>query len=79
MSQDAWKRRQASLPIEYPTQPQFVFKYPDATPEQVEDWYETELKWWGDRQFKIIIIATIVQISALGFMAAVMLMNSYLF
>ena len=79
MSQDAWKRRQASLPIEYPTQPQFVFKYPDATPKEVEDWYETELKWWGDRQFKIVIIATIVQISALGFMAAVMLMNSYLF
>ena len=79
MSQDAWKRRQASLPIEYPTQPQFVFKHRDATPQEVEDWYETELKWWGDRQFKIVIIATIVQISALGFMAAVMLMNSYLF
>ena len=79
MSQDAWKRRQASLPIEFPTQPQFVFKHRDATPQEVEDWYETELKWWGDRQFKIIIIATIVQISALGFMAAVMLMNSYLF
>ena len=21
----------------------------DATPQEVEDWYNTELKWWGDR------------------------------
>lgn len=62
-----------------PQQLRFVFKPRDATPEEVEDWYETELKWWGEKQFKIIIIATIVQISALGFMAAIMLLNGVLF
>ena len=54
MSQDAWKRRQKSLPIEYPTQTQLLFKHRDATPQEVEDWYNNELKWWGDKQFKIM-------------------------
>ena len=62
-----------------PQQLRFVFKPRDATPEEEKDWYETELKWWGEKQFKIIIIATIVQISALGFMAAIMLLNGVLF
>jgi len=79
MKQDAWKRTQRDLPIEYPTQPQFLFKHPDATPKEVEDWYNNELKWWGDRQFKIIIIASIVQILTLGFMASVMFINQNLF
>ena len=79
MSQDAWKRRQASLPIEYPTQPQFVFKHRDATPQEVEDWYNNELKWWGNRQFKIVIIASIVQLCCLAFMFSIMAINSYLF
>ena len=51
----------------------------DATPKEAEDWYEEELKWWGDRQLKIVAIATVVQISALGFMAAVMLFNQSVF
>ena len=44
----------------------------EATPEQFEEWQETELKWWADRQFIAIIIASIVQLSALGFMFSVM-------
>tara|TARA_Y100000361_G_scaffold121537_1_gene113501 strand:+ start:3132 stop:3341 length:210 start_codon:yes stop_codon:yes gene_type:complete len=44
----------------------------DATPEEFEEWQNTSLKWWADRQFKIIIIATFVQLSALGFMFSVM-------
>ena len=51
----------------------------DATPEEVEEWYQKELKWWGDRQLSIVAIATVVQICALGFMFSVMLLNSYLF
>ena len=62
-----------------PQQLRFVFKPRDGTGEEGVDWYETELKWWGEKQFKIIIIATIVQISALGFMAAIMLLNGVLF
>ena len=79
MKHDAWKRTQRDLPIEYPTQPQFLFKHPDATPKEVEDWYENELKVWADRQFPIIWIACAVQLSALGFMGLVMMVNQYLF
>ena len=65
--------------MRYHQQLNLNFKPRDATPQEVENWYNTELKWWGEQQFKIIIIATIVQISALGFMAAIMLLNGVLF
>ena len=51
----------------------------DATPQEVQDWQEKELKWWGDRQLHIVTIAVIVQISALGFMALVMSLNQMAF
>jgi len=51
----------------------------EATPQEFDEWQEKELNWWAERQFKIIIIATIVQISALGFMASVMLFNQNTF
>lgn len=51
----------------------------DATPEEFQEWQEKELSWWAERQFTAVIIATIVQISALGFMAAVMLFNQNVF
>ena len=51
----------------------------DSTPEEAQEWYETELKWWGDRQLHIVAIAVIVQLAALGFMAAVMLFNQAYF
>ena len=79
MKQDAWGRRQGDLPIEYPTQPQILFKPKDASPQEIDQWQETELKWWADQQFKIIIIATIVQFTCLAFMFSVMALNSYLF
>ena len=44
----------------------------DATPEEFEEWQNTNLKWWADRQFIAIIIASIVQLSALGLMFSVM-------
>lgn len=51
------------------TQLEFNFDKPrDATPKEVEDWFEQELKPWGDRQSKVIIIACLVQAGALGFM-----------
>ena len=83
---DSWKRPifkdVESLPNYSPKEKVIYNTFanlPDATPEQIEDWYETELKWWGDRQFKFVIIATIIQISALGFMGAVMYMNNIFF
>ena len=51
----------------------------DATPEEVEEWYQKELKWWADKQFPIVWIACFVQLTALGFMFSVMLLNHYLF
>lgn len=45
----------------------------DATQEEIDEWQNSNLKWWADRQFTAIIIATIVQLSALGFMFSVML------
>jgi|TARA_Y100000356_G_scaffold11723_1_gene8328 hypothetical protein len=51
----------------------------DATPEEAQEWYETELKWWGDRQLHIVAIAVVIQMSALAFMGAIMLLNQQVF
>ena len=34
------------------------YTYKEATPEQIKEWNDTELKWWGDQSMKIIIIAS---------------------
>ena len=65
--------------MKYPQQLNLNFRPRNATPEEVDDWYNTELKWWGDRQLSIVAIATVVQISALGFMALIMNLNQWLF
>ena len=39
-----------------------------ATPEQVKEWHETEGKWWGDRALMFVIIASLIQFGAMGFM-----------
>ncbi len=81
-----WKRQlpsavddAANVMSGYEQQLELHFKPRDATPQEVETWYETELKWWGDRQLKFVAIATVIQISALGMMAAVMLINQAVF
>ena len=81
---DSWKREVTVVPkyinTGYEQQLELQLnKTVDATPEEFDDWYETELKWWGDRQLKIVAIATIVQISALAFMASIMLFNQTVF
>ena len=45
-----------------------------ATPAEFKDWQEEELNWWAKRQLNFVAIATLVQLSALGFM----LMSFYL-
>ena len=87
MKQDAWKRPLPSavddcaiVTCGYEQQLELQLnKTIDATPQQVDDWYENELKVWADRQFPIIWIACAVQLSALGFMGLVMMVNQYLF
>lgn len=65
---DPWKRNTESIGKSYATQPEIVFKPKDATPEEVDEWQEGELDWWGDRQLPLIFIMALVQLGALGFM-----------
>ena len=63
----------------YEQQLELHFKPRDATPEEAQEWQEKELAWWGDRQLMFVTIAVIVQMSALAFMGAVMLLNQQAF
>ena len=52
---------------------EFDFKKPrDATPEEVREWYEKELKPQGDDALKYVVIATVIQACCLGFMGLCM-------
>tara|TARA_B100000927_G_C16341031_1_gene419284 strand:- start:384 stop:632 length:249 start_codon:yes stop_codon:yes gene_type:complete len=82
MKTDSWKR---PIPVEdnevgytQQTKPH-VNNYVEATPEEFAEWQEKELNWWADRQLNFVAIATVIQISALAFMGAVMYMNSIFF
>lgn len=56
------------------TQLKFNFlKNRDATLEEINEWQEKELQWWGDRQIKIVALAAIIQLATLGFMALMMI------
>ena len=39
-----------------------------ATSLEFQQWQENELDWWADKQLNFVAIATLVQLSALGFM-----------
>jgi len=65
--------------MRYPQQLNLTFKPRDATPQEVEDWYEDHLKWWGERQLHIVAIAVATQITVLGVMGLVMLLNQWAF
>ena len=81
---DPWKRpTEEELNLDDPKQMKLDFTTPDlktaqqqgvrwvpetATPEQVKEWHETEGKWWGDRALKFVIIASLIQFGAMGFM-----------
>jgi len=71
MKTDSWKRpveeKIKKLP-EYSKQLELVFKPEDATTEHINHWQETELNWWAERQLGFVAIASLIQISALGFM-----------
>ena len=44
------------------------YTYKEATPEQIKEWQEGELKWWGDRDLPTVAIASVLQCFTLGFM-----------
>ena len=59
--------------MKYPKQLEIDFNKPrDATPEEVKEWYETELKPQGDSAMKMVVYATIIQACSLGFMGLCM-------
>lgn len=82
MKKDAWGRYERPEPTPIPRYPQQLKiqlnKTTDATPEEFKEWQEKELNWWADKQFKAIIIATFIQLSALGFMFSVMFITDQL-
>ena len=68
---DSWKRPiykdVESLP-NYPKKEKVIYNtfdnLPNATPQEIKDWYESELKWWGDRP--IVAIMAFVQLFVFG-------------
>jgi len=74
-----WKRElpsaaddAANVMSGYQQQLEFNFKPREATPEEAEEWQEKELNWWGEKQLMFVAIASLIQLSALGFMFTMM-------
>ena len=60
--QDPWKRNKVSTSAVYPQQEALLFNKPrDATPEEFDEWLKTELTPQTNKQFKLIIVATVLQ------------------
>ena len=51
----------------------------NATPEEFDEWQQTELNWWADRQLSIVALMSVVQVVVFGFMLlSFSLINLYL-
>ena len=48
------------------------YTYKEATPEQIKEWIDTELKWWGDHSMMIIIICSASIFGLIGLMGFTM-------
>ena len=48
--------------------------YKEATPKQIKDWQENELKWWSDNALRFVVYASILQVGTILFMG----LNFYL-
>ena len=42
--------------------------YIEATPEEQEEWYQTNLKPWADKSLTIVAFESVMQVLSLGFM-----------
>ena len=42
--------------------------YIEATPEQQEEWFQTNLKPWADKSLTIVAFASVMQVLSLGMM-----------
>ena len=80
MSPDSWKRPSAvddaaNVMSGYETQLQLNLNKPaDATPEQFEEWQETELNWWAEKQLPIVAFMAVVQLVMFGGMLLTMIL-----
>ena len=50
-----------------------------ATSIEFNNWQEKELNWWADTQLNFIALASLIQLSALGFMFLSFYLISILF
>ena len=72
MSPDSWKRPSAvddaaNVMSGYETQLELNLNKPaDATPEQFEEWQETELNWWAEKQLPLVAFMAFVQLFVFG-------------
>ena len=74
--QDPWKRNKASTTTTYPQQEALLLNKPrDATPEEFDEWVETELAPQANMQFKLIIVATVLQVFSWLFVMAILYLN----
>ena len=62
------QKQKRKIDPEYSQQLELVFKPEDATTEHINHWQETELNWWAERQLGFVAIASLIQLTALGFM-----------
>jgi intracellular septation protein A len=51
----------------------------NATPEEFDEWQQTELNWWADRQLSIVALMSVVQVVVFGLMLLVFYINSKIF
>ena len=50
-----------------------------ATSIEFDQWQEEELNWWADKQLNFIAVASLIQLSALGFIFLSFYLISILF
>tara|TARA_B100000886_G_scaffold215101_1_gene149179 strand:- start:921 stop:1085 length:165 start_codon:yes stop_codon:yes gene_type:complete len=50
-----------------------------ATSIEFDQWQEEELNWWANKQLNFIAVASLIQLSALGFMFLSFYLISILF
>jgi len=64
---DPWKREDYHKQNRIPQQTQLQLnKTVDATPEEFDEWYETELKWWADIQIPLVAVMAFIQLFVFG-------------
>lgn len=56
-----------------------VYIMKKATSIEFNNWQEKELNWWADKQLNFIALASLIQLSALGFMFLSFYLISILF